>query len=743
MKRLRRDSVTRFTKRWLLSGIVVMGVSWPVLAHADEGPLPAPQQTPQATTPKQVATQPKAPTIAGHEVYENGHWYLKDAQNQSLSAWQNLSDQRLAYYHPTTKQMQYGEQNVAGQWYFLDQQNGDVKTGWYKLPDGRQVYYDVTKGDHQVSGRGMLHGQQDVGQATYYFDDWNGAQVTGLKQVQGKTYYYAPAMVKNREAYANGHWRYFGADGTMQTGFVQLKDGRTVYYNGAGEMRYGEQAINHRWYYFDPVNGAMKRGWFTLPDKRKVYYDLQANGQGRGMLHGQQDVGQATYYFDDWNGAQVTGLKQVQGKTYYYAPAMVKNGEAYANGHWRYFGADGMMQTGFVQLKDGRTVYYNGAGEMQYGEQAINHQWYYFNPQSGEMARGWFNLPDRRKVYYDLQANGQGRGMLHGQQQLGDQIYYFNDWNGALHTNYAHYLAKVGKLQYYGSDGKLARRQTVRAEGQYQADELGYLALKLGENLVGTNWYLVSAAGRLLTGWQVIAGNRTVYYDPATAAMVKGERYLAGHWYYFNPVDGHRSTGLTQLPDGRYVYYAANGQMQYGRVQAGRITYFTNRASGAIEGVYNDAEVIGQNPELPTGCEITAVTMMLRYAGKDVNKIQLAREMPRSNDGNKGFVGDPFSVTGWWIFPTGVAPVVNHHLGHSEVMTGASLAAIKTKLILGHLVVAWVANVNGFVNHAIALTGYQNDRLYFNNPWTARKESMSVAEFYQHWNQDAQRALSY
>ena len=615
MKRLRRDSVTRFTKRWLLSGIVVMGVSWPVLAHADVGPLPAPQQTPQATTPKQVATQPKAPTIAGHEVYENGHWYLKDAQNQSLSAWQNLSDQRLAYYHPTTKQMQYGEQNVAGQWYFLDQQNGDVKTGWYKLPDGRQVYYDVTKGDHQVSGRGMLHGQQDVGQATYYFDDWNGAQVTGLKQVQGKTYYYAPAMVKNGEAYANGHWRYFGADGTMQTGFVQLKDGRTVYYNGAGEMRYGEQAINHRWYYFDPVNGAMKRGWFTLPDKRKVYYDLQANGQGRGMLH--------------------------------------------------------------------------------------------------------------------------------GQQQLGDQIYYFNDWNGALRTNYAHYLAKVGKLQYYGSDGKLARRQTVRAGGQYQADELGYLSLKLGENLVGTNWYLVSAAGRLLTGWQVIAGNRTVYYDPATAAMVKGERYLAGHWYYFNPVDGHRSTGLTLLPDGRYVYYAANGQMQYGRVQAGRITYFTNRASGAIEGVYNDAEVIGQNPELPTGCEITAVTMMLRYAGKDVNKIQLAREMPRSNDGNKGFVGDPFSVTGWWIFPTGVAPVVNHHLGHSEVMTGASLAAIKTKLILGHLVVAWVANVNGFVNHAIALTGYQNDRLYFNNPWTARKESMSVAEFYQHWNQDAQRALSY
>lgn len=169
----------------------------------------------------------------------------------------------------------------------------------------------------------------------------------------------------------------------------------------------------------------------------------------------------------------------------------------------------------------------------------------------------------------------------------------------------------------------------------------------------------------------------------------------------------------------------------------------TYNDNGQIVAVYNDAEVISQLPELPTGCEITAVTMMLRYAGYDVNKVQLANIMPRSNNGDYGFVGNPFSPSGWWIFPTGIAPVVDRFVGHHEIMTGASMQRIQDKLKQGHLVVAWVANVNGFVNHALALTGYDASRLFYNNPWTGRKESMTYGEFYQHWNADRQRAISY
>ena len=54
--------------------------------------------------------------------------------------------------------------------------------------------------------------------------------------------------------------------------------------------------------------------------------------------------------------------------------------------------------------------------------------------------------------------------------------------------------------------------------------------------------------------------------------------------------------------------------------------------------------LIKQMPELPTGCEITAVTMMLQYAGQPVDKVTLAHEMPYdASDWNKGFVGDPFT----------------------------------------------------------------------------------------------------
>lgn len=195
--------------------------------------------------------------------------------------------------------------------------------------------------------------------------------------------------------------------------------------------------------------------------------------------------------------------------------------------------------------------------------------------------------------------------------------------------------------------------------------------------------------------------------------------------------------------NGHFVdIYSGNVSVNSGAQTSGLKTIYYD-GMGSIVGALNNAEVICQLPELPTGCEITAVTMMLRYAGYNVNKIQLANEMPRSNNGDYGFVGNPFSPSGWWVFPTGVAPVVNHYVGHSEVMTGTSLQAIQNKLMQGHLVVVWMGNMNGFVNHAITLTGYNANGFYYNNPWTGQKEAMSYTDFYSHWNADRQRALSY
>jgi len=63
-------------------------------------------------------------------------------------------------------------------------------------------------------------------------------------------------------------------------------------------------------------------------------------------------------------------------------------------------------------------------------------------------------------------------------------------------------------------------------------------------------------------------------------------------------------------------------------------------------GQYKDADwitgvpLIAQRPELPNGCEITAVTMMMQYAGAKVDKMEMAREMPRSSNPNYGYIGN-------------------------------------------------------------------------------------------------------
>ncbi|WP_367377156.1 C39 family peptidase [Levilactobacillus cerevisiae] len=153
--------------------------------------------------------------------------------------------------------------------------------------------------------------------------------------------------------------------------------------------------------------------------------------------------------------------------------------------------------------------------------------------------------------------------------------------------------------------------------------------------------------------------------------------------------------------------------------------------------------LIAQRPELPTGCEITATTMMLQYAGAKVTKMSLAKEMPRSSNPNKGFVGSPYSASGWWIYPKGLMSTVKAHLGSAKDMTGASFSKMKTQINQGHTVVIWVAGVDGFVNHAITLTGYSSTRAYYNDPWTKKKTSMTLASLNNHRKHDAYRALSY
>lgn len=154
--------------------------------------------------------------------------------------------------------------------------------------------------------------------------------------------------------------------------------------------------------------------------------------------------------------------------------------------------------------------------------------------------------------------------------------------------------------------------------------------------------------------------------------------------------------------------------------------------------------LIAQRPELPNGCEITAVTMMLQYAGAKVDKMQLAREMPRSKNPNYGYIGDPWNGTGVTIFPPALMRLVQNYTPNhtAKDLTGLGFDAIKYQLGLGHPVVTW-NTMHGFPYHALVITGYDNQYVYYNDCWTNKRSSWSINSFVNNWNSQAQRAISY
>lgn len=140
--------------------------------------------------------------------------------------------------------------------------------------------------------------------------------------------------------------------------------------------------------------------------------------------------------------------------------------------------------------------------------------------------------------------------------------------------------------------------------------------------------------------------------------------------------------------------------------------------------------LIAQRPELPTGCEITAVTMLLQYAGAQVNKVQLAKEMPYdAADCNKGFVGNPFTEDGNSIYPPALLALISKYAGHATDLTGADLSTLKAEIDQDRPIVVWVGEFDGFHTHALTMIGYDDNNVIVNDCWTFKTEKISNRQF--------------
>ncbi len=175
-----------------------------------------------------------------------------------------------------------------------------------------------------------------------------------------------------------------------------------------------------------------------------------------------------------------------------------------------------------------------------------------------------------------------------------------------------------------------------------------------------------------------------------------------------------------------------------------------------VEGIdadeFIDVPLICQYPELSTGCESVATTMVLQYYGEDISAQDFASNWLEcgdfySSDGmgfgpdpNKVFAGNPFSEYSYGCFSGPIANAVNQNssICNAEIITDKSLEELCKKYIDNNepvliwatmymkesyegnswyleddSVFTWTAQ-----EHCLVLVGYNDDCYFLNDPMT-------------------------
>lgn len=197
-----------------------------------------------------------------------------------------------------------------------------------------------------------------------------------------------------------------------------------------------------------------------------------------------------------------------------------------------------------------------------------------------------------------------------------------------------------------------------------------------------------------------------------------------------------------------------------------------------LKGISLNVPLINQNPELPRGCEVTSLAMIMKYAGINIDKMTLAKEVKkelsvyqkengkiRCGNPYDGFVGDMYNMDnfGYAVYHGPIAELANKYSENKAAdLTGLEFEDILAVLEEGNPI--WIITngtydvlddsqfeiwhtPTGIVKityrlHSVVMTGFDENYIYINDPLSSIKNKRLDREaFKKAWEQMGNQAV--